>query len=98
MMRTTHNLSRTGIASLVALLLIGCTQWDPIAVEEDFGNSVRHMIQAQTYDPEARKNPPADPPTELDGQKASEILKTYRSDVGKAEEVKNAIDINVRNR
>lgn len=93
-----YTLSGAGAGLVMAALLTGCSHWDPVAVEEDFGNSVHHMIQAQTYDPEAARNPPADPPTELDGQKASEVLKAYRKDVAKPEEVEDAININIRSR
>ncbi|QBQ55878.1 hypothetical protein [Nitrosococcus wardiae] len=77
------------------VLLLGCTSTDPVRVEQDFGNSVRNMIQAQIYDPEAARNPPVDPPAALDGAKAGEALKEYRQDVGKPSKVEKELPLNI---
>lgn len=73
----------------------GCTSTDPVRVEEDFGNSVRHMIQAQIHDPQAAANPPVDPPMNLDGAKADNILKSYRKDVSKPEQIEKPLQITI---
>lgn len=67
--------------ALTAALLGGCAD-TPLA-DEDFGNSVRQMVQAQTFDPAAASNPPALAPDITDGGRLEEALKVYRSDVAK---------------
>lgn len=47
--------------------------------EDDFGNSVRRMIEAQKYTPPDQKVPPL--PT-LDGQKAEASVEQYRNEAG----------------
>lgn len=83
------------IAALGPVLLAGCTGADPVRVEQDFGKSVRNMVSAQIYDPEAARDPPSDPPLEMDGQKSENVLRTYRSDVSKPQEVRRPIDIGI---
>ncbi|MGH8577227.1 MAG: hypothetical protein ACREXX_10385 [Gammaproteobacteria bacterium] len=78
-----------------ALLLGACTYSDPVRVEEDFGNSVRNMIKAQTYNPAAARNPPVEPPTVLDGTKGNRALEAYRGDIDKPAEVKQPIRIEI---
>jgi len=83
--------------SLLALLLTtGCaiTQ-EPARVDEDFGNSVRNMVDAQIYNPAAAQNPPVNPPLALDGQKGQNALEAYRKDVAKPKKVEEQIQINV---
>ena len=76
---------------------MGCTttSTDPIRVEQDYGNSVRHMIQAQTYNPEAAENPPLEPPEGIDGPKGRRVLETYRTDVSKPKEVERPIRLDI---
>lgn len=81
-----------------ALLLAataGCTRNDPVRVESDFGNSVRHMVQMQIYNPKAAENPPANPPLVLDAPVGERILQNYRGETGKSEAVKQPIIFNV---
>ncbi len=78
-----------------AFLLGSCTWSDPVRVEEDFGNSVRNMIQAQTYDPDAARNPAVEPPRGIDGTKANRTLDAYRGDIGKPAEIKQPINIEI---
>jgi hypothetical protein len=91
-----QTIATTMIISLAALML-GCTANDPVRVEQDFGNSVRHMVDAQTYDPHAAERAGTEPPTELDGQKGQRVLGTYRGDAAKPEEVRRPITIDVGN-
>jgi type IV pilus biogenesis protein CpaD/CtpE len=93
MRKTTRVISISVLAQ--AVLLAGCSLTDPVRVEQDFGNSVRHMVEAQTYNPEAARQPASEPPTELDGPKAGEVLDTYRTAVGKPADVEKPIVINV---
>lgn len=70
---------------MVAVSIIGlvfftsCTWSDPVKVEDDFGNSVRHMIEQQTQtSPQVPKTMESNPPG-LDGNSAINSLNQYRS-------------------
>ncbi len=75
--------SRYGTKILAGLiftaLLGGCAT---PSSEEDFGNSVRQMVEAQKYTPpgQSEHRLPA-----LDGQRGEAALKQYRTDVGNPE-------------
>jgi len=80
---------------LPALLLSGCvTSTDPTKVESDFGQSVRQMITAQTYNPNAARTP-APALTGLDGVHSEAVLKTYREHVGDPKDVQQVVKIKV---
>jgi type IV pilus biogenesis protein CpaD/CtpE len=82
-----------GLAGLwQASLLTGCAT-GPTNVERDFGNSVRNMVQAQTYNPDAALS--YEPPMEMDGERAGAVLETYRTEIGKPADVQKPIVINV---
>ncbi len=86
------------IALISGLIFItGCstTSTDPVRVEQDYGNSVRNMVQAQILDPEAAENPPEEAPTGLDGRNAEAVLKSYRGDVSKPKQVDKPVQINI---
>jgi hypothetical protein len=74
---------------LGALLLAGCAQ--PGLVEETYGDSVRHMVDAQIYDRAAALDPEPKPVLTLDGEKGEVVLKTHREAVSKPEEVPTPI-------
>ncbi|HEY0685465.1 MAG TPA: hypothetical protein VGD45_24215 [Steroidobacter sp.] len=76
-MNTTH---ATALA-IVALLTSGCAD-TPLA-DADYGNSVRQLVQAQTFDPAAASNPPELAPEITDGARLQEALDIYRKDVAK---------------
>lgn len=82
-------------AIAVVGLLSACTSTDAVRVEEDFGNSVRNMIQAQTYNPEAARNPPSEPPTVLDGPKGGKVLDEYRGDVSDPQQTERPIQLEI---
>ncbi len=82
---------------LAALLAAGCASTDPTRVEEDFGKSVRHMVKAQTLNPQAAENPATDLPSGIDGQKGDAILEAFRADVAKPGEVAKPIKVNAGN-
>jgi hypothetical protein len=88
-------LNISGAVLVASLLLTACTRSDPVRVEQDFGNSVRNMIEAQTYNPEASRHPPVNPPEVLDGTKGNRVIETYRGDIAKPAEIDKPIQINV---
>jgi len=59
-----------------ALLLGGCSFFVEKPVP-GFGDSVRHMVQQQTFDPSAPQSA-TEPGGGLDGDKAAGAVKTYR--------------------
>jgi hypothetical protein len=76
-------------------LLAGCDTTGMTRTEEDFGNSVRHMVRMQTYNPDASARPSTEPPTEMDGERAGAVLESYRTEIGKPADVDKPIVINV---
>jgi hypothetical protein len=69
-------------------LLAGCES-TPTATEQDFGSSVRNMIEMQTAQP-------GEEGLGLDGQKAEAVLGIYREDVAKPKNVeRDIIQINL---
>ncbi len=78
-------------------LLTGCstTAGDAVRVEEDFGNSVRQMIGAQIYNPDAAKAAATEPPRGLDGVQGEAVLKVYRERVGDPDDVDKTLRIDV---
>jgi hypothetical protein len=84
----THRL----IIAAAVLVSAGCESMnEKTATEEDFGNSVRHMVQAQTVNP----SPSTDMIQTGDGQRIENALESYRTDVGSPERVKDDIVIDV---
>lgn len=85
-MCATINVTRfTGLISCA--LLAACSMHEPTRVDENFGNSVRHMVEVQTYNPEAARKPSTEPPTAMDGEKGGAVLDSYRSAVGRPSEI-----------
>jgi hypothetical protein len=78
--------------TLAAGLMAGCAH-GPEAVENDYGNSVRHMMQAQTANPAA----PADANAldHGDGVRLNNAVEAWRKDVAQPENVQQDIVINV---
>lgn len=64
-----------------AIAASGCVD-TPVA-DADYGKSVEQMVQAQTYDPEASRNPPALAPESGDGARLKNALDEHRKDVAK---------------
>ncbi len=56
-----------------------CTDWNsvPVAVDDHFGDAVRHMIKAQTLNPNSAYGD--NPVLGLDGQKSEGNIHVYRS-------------------
>jgi len=83
----------TGIVMAIALTT-GCAS-GPTRVEEDYGNSVRAMRQAQTMDPVAAATVDTTPITSTDGQRMENVLKTYRQSVGSPAETGKTIEFDI---
>jgi len=79
----------------VALALTAGCASGPDRVEEDFGNSVRAMRQAQTMDAVAAAAPDTTPITSTDGQRMENALQTYRESVGQPAAIKDNFDFEV---
>jgi len=78
-MNTLMTTYRSFILLFGSILLSSCADWNsvPVAVDDDFGNSVRHMVKSQTLNP---NSPYADKAVlGLDGQKSEGNIKAYRS-------------------
>ena len=83
----------TGIVMAIALST-GCAS-GPTRVEEDYGNSVRAMQQAQVLDPVAAATVDTTPITSTDGQRMEAVLQTYRESVGSPTETSKTIDFEI---
>jgi type IV pilus biogenesis protein CpaD/CtpE len=88
--------------SLLPLMLAGATlalaacASDPKQENDPaFGSSVHRMIQAQIHNPRAAANPPAEAPDGVDGQRAEQVVKTYRKDADKPSAVRERITMQV---
>jgi hypothetical protein len=79
----------TGLALLGAALLPACETTDTPHYDAHQGESVAHMIEAQTYDPYAAVNPPALAPEVGDGQRLKNAIDASRKDVGAGTESVN---------
>lgn len=62
---------------LATLLVSGCSFQNPTRVENDFGVSVRTMVAAQIYDPEAAAEPAILGPETLGGDAAQISVDRY---------------------
>lgn len=77
------------IATGALLLTLGISATGCIYAEkQDFGDAVRHMQTVQTATPSTQVAP-------QDGQRTRAVLRTYREDIAKPQEIKNEITINV---
>ncbi len=96
-MNNVKNVSAVLALALVATLLGACAalEPEPTLLESHFGDSVRQMIEAQTYDPSTLSSPSTQPVEGGDGQRIQNVLEAYRTDVAKPESVDDDIVINV---
>lgn len=84
------NITTTFVLAAAAATVAGCSD-TPLA-DEDYGSSVKQMVQAQTFDPAAAANPPELAPQTADGARLAKALEVYREDVAKGNtEVKRPI-------
>ena len=83
------------LAPVLCALLLGACANQPTLTEINFGDSVRQMVRAQTYDPSTISTPSTEPVDGTDGQLLEGALETYRGSVANPESVGNEIQINV---
>jgi hypothetical protein len=70
----------TAVVSGLSLMMFiaGCST-NAAVNDDDFGDSVRHMVQQQTYNPGAESQTGALPKGGLMGDKAAAAVKAYRA-------------------
>lgn len=84
------NISKPSAVIIATVAIGGCAD-TPLA-DADYGNSVRQMVQAQTFDAIAANNPPELGPEVTDGARLEKAIDIYREDVAKGNtEVKRPI-------
>jgi type IV pilus biogenesis protein CpaD/CtpE len=86
---------RALLAGAALLAAAGCASTDPNAVEQDFGNSVRAMQQAQIANPSAPAD--NDPIDHGDGQRINGAIDAYRKGLSDPAAVKKDLVIGVGN-
>lgn len=79
---------------LPALLLGGCAN-EPTLTEQNFGESVRQMVRAQTYDPSTISSPSEATIERTDGEMLEGAIESYRSRETDTGSVNEEITINV---
>lgn len=72
---TTRKTVLLSVTFITASAITGCKTSDPIQVEDDFGSSVRSMVESQIYVPEPQDDNTA--PAELDGDTADNVVEQY---------------------
>jgi len=92
-----NTLAKTFIkpAALLALCVFGGCATDPTVSEQNFGDSVRNMVRAQTYDASTLSNVPEGVVENSDGEKLGGALEAYRATAGSSESVGQEISISV---
>jgi type IV pilus biogenesis protein CpaD/CtpE len=66
------------VCAAMFLAVTACST-DPVRVEQDYGNSVRQMIEGQIANPEAARQPSADLPGGLDGARGEKVIEAHRN-------------------
>ncbi|WP_045226558.1 hypothetical protein [Methyloterricola oryzae] len=91
-MKQTTRQGAAKLALAIGLLsLQACAEWSatPARTEASYGDSVRNMVNNQTYNPAKAQHPEALAPDGIEANKADAILgKAYRGDIGKPESVR----------
>ena len=80
-----HRRNALGLGLVGAALLLGACAGRPTLTEQNFGESVRQMIRAQTYDPSTLESPSTETIESTDGQLLDNALEAYRSTVAAPE-------------
>ena len=94
-METVMKGSLAAVSLLAVLLLGGCANQETLT-ERNFGESVRNMVRAQTYDASTLSNPDSTPVDGTDGQKLETVVEAYRSgNTGSTQTVSQPIEISV---
>ena len=76
---------------LLLTLMSGCEH--PTLTEQNFGSSVRQMVNAQKYYQDQKPNP--NPVDGLDGQQAEGVIKVYRESIASPEDMQQDIMIDI---
>lgn len=81
---------------LVTLLLSACADngYQPIALDSNFGKSVRQLSQAQLLNPKAAAKPSKKVSKKMDGLAGQGVMSTYRTSFGQSEKVQT-VNINL---
>lgn len=82
------------VALAALALTAGCAS-GPDRVAEDFGNSVRQMRQAQTYNPETRETIDVTPVQTTEGIRMESALEAYRGSAGNPDATNRPLNISV---
>ena len=93
---TTYNTLVAAVIGLAIGVSTGCST-EPERVEADYGNSVRQMVQASTYDPEAAASTESVPVMGLDGKRAMRSLDAMQTDTERVEDFNDIIDVQLGN-
>jgi type IV pilus biogenesis protein CpaD/CtpE len=75
---------KTMAATTVLIALVGC---ESTRVEQEYGESVRQMINAQVYDPSTLTNPSAKPVEGADPDMVNNAIEAFRGHVSAPEDV-----------
>lgn len=86
------------LACLAATALLTACANEPTGVAKTFGDSVRNMIEAQTYDPSTLSTPPTETIDGGEGKRLEAVLEVYRTDVAKPAAASEDVVINVDGR
>ena len=91
-----NTIKKWNLLAFSALILSACgdANYRPSAVDDNFGKSVKHMMQAQILNPQAAQNPPTEPPKHMDGYAGENTIEAFRETFSTIEEV-SPIDITV---
>lgn len=82
---------------LLPFVLGSCGTSDPTRVEEDFGYSVKKMIEQQTIDPDEPVIAGANSIDGLDGQSVANTLESYRAEQKRREARNSPTRLNLEN-
>lgn len=81
----------------VSAILLSIAACESTRVETEYGQSVRQMINAQTYDPATLTNPSDKPVEGADPDMVNAAIEAFREHVSKPENVGQDIVIQVGN-
>lgn len=82
-------------AAMLAAVTLGACSHSPTMTEQTFGDSVRNMVRAQTYDPSTLSDSSGDIEEPADGQMLEGALETYRDPAGAAAPAAPPVNISV---
>jgi type IV pilus biogenesis protein CpaD/CtpE len=79
----------------VLALTLGACATEPTQLEQTFGDSVRHMIRAQTHDPATLESPSTETIEGTDGRRLENALEAYRGGVTTPQQGGGDVIVNV---